>query len=73
MNEIQLVYEIITEVWKIAKKYKCEQLNNDEWQNFVDDGYALRKKYACKGKEIDLLVVELFMAILNYYERKNRL
>lgn len=72
MEELKLVYEIITAIWKLCKKYECRRLTCEEWESFVEDGMALREQFSQKGEDCDVLFRGLFMALQDYYRRKEK-
>ena len=69
MGEKKIVYEMIIDIWNLAKKFDFQKLTDDEWERFVNAGMELREKFAKEGKNIDLLCRGLFLALQNYYER----
>ena len=71
MGEKKIVYEMIIDIWNLAKKFEFEKLTDEQWEEFVDCGNAFRTKFMKHGKNIDLLCRGLFLALQNYYERLN--
>lgn len=71
MEELKIIYGLITSVWKLIKKHGCNKLTDEQWETFVKDGMASRQAYLEKGEEYDLLYRDLFSAVQNYYIRKN--
>ena len=70
MEELKIIYDLITSVWKLIKKYGCNKLTDEQWEAFVEDGMAARKVYLEKGEQYDLLYRGLFSAVQDYYIRK---
>ena len=51
MEELKIIYNLITSVWKLIKKYGCNKLTDEQWEAFVEDGMATRKVYLEKGEQ----------------------
>ncbi len=71
MEELKLIYELITAVWKLIKKYGCGRLSDEQWEGFIEDGKRAREIYREKGEIYDLLYRGMFSAVQDYYSRKN--
>ena len=72
MKEIELVYNIITDIWKLAKEYNCKRLNNIQSEEFLKDSHALVEKYKAYGPEIDALARRFIVSVEYYYESKEK-
>lgn len=70
MEELKIMYEIITAIWKLCKKYGSRRLTCEQWAIFTEEGKALRERFRQNGDEFDLLYRGLFMALQDYYIRK---
>lgn len=72
MEEIKIVYNVITDMWKLAKEYSCQAMSNEQAEEFVKKGHSLCEKYSQYGERIELLCRRLFYAIEMYYESKEK-
>lgn len=72
MSEAKQVYEIITDIWHLWKKYGDHQLTADQWDAFINDGQRMHKKHEAVSDQIDSFFRDMFMALQNYYERKEQ-
>lgn len=70
MDELKIIYELITSIWKLIKKYGTNRLTDEQWEAFVEDGNESRKNFLAKGEQYDLLYRGMFSAVQNYYIRK---
>ncbi len=70
MDEKRQVYGAITDIWHLWKKYGGGRLEDRQWESFLLDGQQMRKKHEAAGKEADMLFRDLFMALQEYYRRK---
>lgn len=71
MEDKKVIYEIIIEIWNMAKEFGFKKLSDEEWEKFIASGIAFREKFVKEDKNIDLLSRGMFLALQNYYERKN--
>lgn len=72
MEEKKLVYEVITSIWEMFKKYGFEKLNDEQWENLIEDAEIKRKEFMEKGESIDMLFRDMFWCVGNYYEGKGK-
>lgn len=72
MEEKKIVYQIIIDLWNLAKEFNFEKLSETEWEIFTEKGMKLRKKFLTYGTDIDLLFRGIFNTLQEYYERKNK-
>lgn len=70
MNEKELIYNLILDIWSLVKKYSFKKLNDDQWGEFAEEGILLEKKYKAHSKEVYTFYRELFAAVRHYYESK---
>ncbi len=70
MNEKELIYNLILDIWSLIKKYDFKKLNDIEWGEFAEQGLLLEQKYKTKSKEAFALFRELYSAVRHYYESK---
>ena len=70
MNEKEITYNLILDIWNLLKKYNFKKLSDSEWGDFATEGLALEQKYKKQSKEIYILFRELHAAIRHYYESK---
>lgn len=71
MEELKIIYELITSIWKLIKKYGANRLTDEQWEVFVADGIESRNTFLAKGEQYDLLYRGMFSAVQDYYIRKN--
>ena len=69
--EKKIIYEMIIDIWNLAKKFGFGKLTDNQWEEFIDLGNEFRNKFKNNGQNIDLLCRGFFLALQNYYERKN--
>lgn len=70
MEELKIIYKILSAIWKLCKKYGYKQLTDQEWEAFVQDGKELREGFRQKGEDFDLLYRDLFFSLQRMYIRK---
>ena len=68
MDEKKIIYEMVLDIWNLAKKYEFQKLTDEQWEDFINSGEELRTKFMKHGKNIDLLCRGFFLALQNYYE-----
>ena len=66
MEELKLIYELITAVWKLIKKYGCGRLSDEQWEGFIEDGMRASDIYREKGETYDLLYRGMLSAVQDY-------
>ncbi|WP_297642781.1 hypothetical protein [uncultured Bacteroides sp.] len=71
MEELKIIYDLITSVWKLVKKYGCSRLTDEQWESFVEDGKRDREIYHGKGEMFDLFYRGMFSVVQDYYIQKN--
>ena len=71
MEEKKIVYQIIIDIWNLAKEFDFKKLTDAEWEEFTSKAQELRDKYKNHGESIDLLFRDMFSALQDYYQRKN--
>lgn len=59
-------YRVFVDIWRLSYKYGFQKLNDSQWEDFVNRGNWLYRKY--KGTPVGPLFRYLFMAVQNYYE-----
>lgn len=72
MEEKKIVYQIVIDLWNLAKEFNFQRLSDKEWELLVEKGMKLREKFMSYGKDIDLLFRGMFNAVQEYYERKSK-
>lgn len=70
MDGYRQMYEAITDIWKLWKKYGSDQLSDSQWEAFAQEGQQLHKKHESVDPKIDQFFRDMFMALQNYYRRK---
>ena len=72
MEEKKIVYQIIIDIWNLAKEFDFKKLSDAEWEKFTSKAQELRNKFKNNGESIDLLFRDMFSALQSYYEMKNK-
>lgn len=70
MEELKIIYNLITSIWKLCKKYGTDKLTYGQWEAFVEDGQRTREIYLAKGSQYDMLYRGMFSALQEYYIQK---
>lgn len=70
MEEKKIVYQIVIDLWNLAKEFNFKKLSDSELDLLAEKGMELREKFVKYGKDIDLLFRGMFNAVQEYYERK---
>lgn len=66
---IRIIYQVFTDVWRLARKYEFRRLTDGEWEAFCGQGEGLLKKYREYGPEVETLYRDLFRAVQALYQR----
>lgn len=66
----RIIYQVFTDVWRLARKYDFHSLTDCEWEAFCSQGEELLKRYREYGPEVETLYRDLFRAVQEYYVRK---
>ena len=69
MDELKTVYDMITRIWKLYRKYGSRTLENEEWEELISTGQQFHEEYRQQDLNLELLFRDLFTALQNYYER----
>lgn len=72
MDELRVIYELILAIWHLFKKYGVKRLDDDKWDSLLVDCDALRRKALEQGQEYYELFYDLYVALRNYYQRKEK-
>lgn len=70
MEELKIIYEIVTAIWKLLKKYGCCRLADQQWDNIRDESQELANQFRQQGEDFYQLFHDLYVAVRNYYSRK---
>lgn len=65
----RIIYQVFTDVWRLARKYEFRRLTDSEWEAFCGQGEELLKKYREYGPEVETLYRDLFRAVQALYQR----
>ena len=61
---IRIIYQVFTDVWRLARKYEFRRLTDSEWEAFCGQGEELLEKYRLDAEhfvfELGLRVGEKF-------------
>lgn len=67
MEELKIIYGLITSIWKLCKKYGTGKLTCEQWESFIEDGKKAREFYLARGGKYDVLYRGMFSALQEYY------
>lgn len=70
MEELKIIYDIISGIWKLFRKYGTRRLDDAKWEALLKDGNTLGRGVKQKGEEYYLLFYDLWVALRNFYQRK---
>lgn len=70
MDGHRQVFEAITDIWHLWKKYGSCRLDDRKWEALIQEGQQMHKKHEAVDPEVDLFFRDMFMALQKYYERK---
>ena len=65
----RIIYQVFTDVWRLARKYDFHSLTDCEWEAFCSQGEELLKRYREYGPEVETLYRDLFRAVQALYQR----
>ena len=65
----RIIYQVFTDVWRLARKYEFRRLTDSEWAAFCGQGEELLEKYREYGPEVETLYRDLFRAVQALYQR----
>ncbi len=63
----EITYRVFVDIWRLAAKYGFQELDDGQWEKFIDDADYLYKRY--KGTQGEYLYRELLMVIESFYEK----
>lgn len=69
MNNRTIIYNIHRDIWKLTEKYGYEELTDEQWKQFCEDGFALQEKYRKVSRNMELIFRDEFGAMQSYYKR----
>lgn len=70
MEELKIIYGLITSIWKLCRKYGIGKLTCEQWESFIEDGKKAREFYLARGVQYDVLYRGMFSALQDYYIQK---
>ncbi len=62
-----LAYEAFVDIWRLARKYRFQKLDDKRWEQFIADADKLLGRY--RKTEAETLFRYLFKAVHDYYEQ----
>ena len=71
MEEKKIIYQIVLDVWNLAKEYGFNTLSEKEWNEMTQQGAVLREKYRQQGESFMGLFTGMFFAMQEYYGTKS--
>lgn len=69
MDDLKPMYEAVSAIWRLRKKYGPGPLKGAEWEQFVDDGKQLQKGFARQNLNVDRFFRDCLIALREYYSR----
>ncbi len=64
-EELMRIYNMLTDTWRLYRKYADVQGTDQYWDSLVEESRAISKKYGeCK------FIIDLVLAVINELERK---
>lgn len=72
MEEKKIIYEIILSIWNLAKEHGFERLTSEQWESLIEKAMRQKRDFGKYGKIIEMFYREMYRALENYYERKNK-
>lgn len=73
MDEKKLVYQIVLDVWDIAKRYVFgKKLSDAEWEQMIEEANKKTKEYQQKGDCYRTLFHNLYYAIEKYKAERDK-
>lgn len=71
MEEKKIVYELILDIWGLAKNFGFEPLSDSDWERYIYETDKLYKsKYKQSEERIEMLFRQMLLALTDYYENK---
>lgn len=70
MDEKKIIYQIILDIWNLAKKYVFTELDDKGWECFVNEAIALSDNYKHHDPAIRKLFSDIYFAFEAYKTAK---
>lgn len=70
MDGHRQVFEAVTDIWNLWKKYGSRRLDDQKWEALIREGQQMHKKHEAVNPEVDLFFRDMCMALQKYYSRK---
>ena len=73
MEEKKIIYQIILDIWGLIKKYVLQPpLDDDGWEQFINEAKSVSNNYKAYDKNIQTLFSEIFHAVEKYKASRDR-
>lgn len=72
MEEKKIIYEIILSIWNLAKEHGFERLTPEQWESLIEKAMRQKRDFGKYGEIMEMFYREMYRALENYYERKNK-
>ena len=72
MEEKKIVYQIILDIWNLAKKYVFAELDDKGWEQFVNEAMILSDKYKNQDPDVKKLFSDIYFAFEKYKTAKQK-
>ena len=69
---IQTMFQLFTDVWRLAKEFGGCRLTEEQWKVFCARGETLLGKYRIHGEDVEILYRDMFGALQSFYRRKGK-
>ncbi len=70
MEELKNIYDLITSIWRLCRKYGTDRLTYEQWESFAEEGKKMREAWLARGVQYDVLYRGMFSALQDYYIQK---
>lgn len=70
MDEKKIVYEIIISIWNLVKEYFFHKLSDSETEDMCKKASAESERFKEYGDAYNLLFRGIWIAFVQYFERK---
>lgn len=72
MDEKRIVYDIITSIWNLVKEYFFHHMTEEEIETIWSRARQEEKRFKEYGESYRLLFSGLWLAFVQYHERKSK-
>lgn len=62
----EIIYMLVVDVWRLAKKFEFRKMGDDEWEDFIQSGQKLVIRYRLRGEAAERLCRALLDAFQTF-------